>query len=160
MEDTTTQNGGVQIDEVDRQLLNTMQSGFPVTRRPFEVLGRELGISEQEVLARVRTLHSCGIIRRIGPSFESRKLGYASTLVAARVPQDQLKHVAGIINSYREVTHNYLRDCEYNLWFTLISESQDRLDRLIDEIKQRTAVRDMVSLPATRIIKLKLDFGF
>lgn len=160
MQETITPDNTIQIDEVDRKLLNALQSGFPVTRRPFEALGRELGISEQEVLARVRAMYNCGIIRRIGPSFESRKLGYASTLVAAKVPQDQLENVAGIINSYQEVTHNYLRDCEYNLWFTLISESQDKLDCLINEIKQKTGIQDMVSLPAKRIIKLKLDFGF
>lgn len=146
------------MDEIDKQLLNIAQTDFPIARRPYKLLGERLGIGEQEALRRVRRLLRSGVIRRIGPSFDSKKLGYVSTLVAAKVPEDRLDEVAAIVGSYPEVTHNYARDHEYNLWFTLICESEHRLRDVLDEIELRTGVAEMHSLPAEQTFKLKVDF--
>ncbi len=148
------------MDNTDRQLLNIAQRDFPIAPRPCDVLGDRLGISEEETLSRVRALTESGVIRRIGPSFDSRKLGHVSTLVAARVPEERLDQVAGIVSSFPEVTHNYGREFEYNLWFTLICESDERLQAVLEEIKSRTGVVDMRSLPAVRTFKIRVEFEF
>jgi DNA-binding Lrp family transcriptional regulator len=146
------------MDEIDKNLLNAIQCDFPIVHRPYAVLGERFGLTEEETLTRVRGLVESGVIRRIGPSFDSRKLGYVSMLVAAKVPPDQLEDVARIVSSYPQVTHNYSRDHEYNLWFTLVCEGTDKLNRLLEEIKRSTGVRDMVCLPAKRVFKIKVDF--
>jgi DNA-binding Lrp family transcriptional regulator len=148
------------MDQTDRQLLNIAQSDFPVSPRPYEALGERLGISEEEALRRVRALVESGVIRRIGPSFDSSKLGHVSTLVAATVPKERLEEVAGIVSSFPEVTHNYGREFDYNLWFTLICESESRLQTVLEEIKSRTAISDMRSLPAERTFKIRVEFEF
>ncbi|MGB9619482.1 MAG: AsnC family transcriptional regulator [Armatimonadota bacterium] len=146
------------MDEIDRQLLNIAQSDFPIAPRPYKLLGEQVGITEQEALERVRKLVQSGIIRRIGPSFDSKKLGYVSTLVAARVPRDRLEDVAVIVGSFGEVTHNYERDHDYNLWFTIICDSKERLREILDEIRRKTGEAEMYSLPAERTFKIKAEF--
>ncbi|OFX13108.1 MAG: hypothetical protein A2Z18_05880 [Armatimonadetes bacterium RBG_16_58_9] len=148
------------LDETDRHLLNIIQTGFPIDARPYDVLGQRLGITGDEALRRVRKLSDSGIIRKIGPSFDTARLGHVSTLVAAKVPPDRLEEVAVVVSAFREVTHNYGRDFEYNLWFTLICESQERVDELIDCIKSTTGVYDIHVLSAERIFKIKVDFEF
>jgi len=146
------------MDEIDKRLLNIVQTDFPIARRPYEVLSGRLGISEQEALGRVRALAESGVIRRIGPSFDSRRLGHVSTLVAARVPKERLDEVAGLVSSFPEVTHNYGREFDYNLWFTLICESEARLGAVLEAIKSRTGLSDMRSLPAVRTFKIRVEF--
>ena len=148
------------VDNIDRQLLNIVQTDFPIARRPYEALGSRLGISEQEALGRVRALAESGVIRKIGPSFDSKKLGHVSTLVAARVPKERLDEVAGIVSSFPEVTHNYGREFEYNLWFTLICKNEARLEAVLEAIKSKTGVSDMRSLPALRAFKIRVEFEF
>lgn len=146
------------MDDIDRQLLNIIQADFPLEERPYRILGGRLGIGEDEALGRVRSLVESGVIRRLGPSFDSRKLGHVSTLVAAKVPPDRLEEVAGIVSSFPQVTHNYGREFEYNLWFTLICPREENLARALDEIKSRTGISEMHSLPAKRTFKIKVEF--
>ncbi|HET6455642.1 MAG TPA: AsnC family transcriptional regulator [Armatimonadota bacterium] len=148
------------MDEVDKGLLNIIQTDFPIASRPYQVLGERLGISEEEALGRVRALVESGIIRRIGPSFDTRKLGHVSTLVAAKVPAERLEEVAGIVSSFPQVTHNYGRDFEYNLWFTIIAKDDSEIKRTLDKIKAETGVSDMHELPAKRMFKIKVEFEF
>ena len=148
------------MDEVDKRLLNIIQADFPIEVHPYRVIGERLGISEDEALARVQALVESGTIRRIGPSFDTRKLGHVSTLVAARVPIERLEEVAGIVSSFPQVTHNYGRDFEYNLWFTLICRDADEMERVVDDIKARTGISDMHVLPAKQVFKLRVDFEF
>ena len=148
------------MDEVDKGLLNIIQTDFPISPSPYHVLGERLGISEEEALARVRALVESGIIRRIGPSFDTRKLGHVSTLVAAKVPAERLEEVAGIVSSFPQVTHNYGRDFEYNLWFTIIAKDESEIERTLDRIKARTGVSDMHELPTKRMFKIKVEFEF
>ena len=114
------------LDDLDRAILNEIQSNFPIVSRPYAEVGVRVGADEEQVLRRVRTLMESGVIRRLGANFTSRKLGYTSTLCAARVPPESLERFVEVVNRYPGVTHNYLRDHHFNVWFTLIAESPAR----------------------------------
>ncbi len=146
------------LDDLDRAILNEIQSNFPLVPRPYAEMGRRVGAGEEEVLRRVRALHEAGVIRRIGANFTSRKLGYTSTLCAARVPPEKLEQFAAVVNRYPEVTHNYVRKHRFNVWFTLIAESPVRLAEIIEEIREASGVADILSLPAKEVFKIKVDF--
>ena len=146
------------MDEKDRKILNILQTRFPVVPEPFDAVGAELGISGGEVLDRVKRLKEEGIIRRIGAVFDSRKLGYTSTLCAARVPGEKIRAFVEVVNGYRGVTHNYQRSHEYNVWFTFIAPDQAALEKALDEIRQRTGISDLISMPAVRTYKINATF--
>ncbi len=146
------------MDTIDRRLINRIQRNFPVCSRPFKVLAEELGIPEAEIISRLERLKSAKIIRRLGAVFDSQKLGFSSTLIAMRVPEERLDKVAGIVNQYRGVTHNYQRPAKYNMWFTVTAESPARLDEIIGEIKTKTGITDLLNLPALRLFKINVDF--
>ena len=148
------------MDDLDRRLLNIAQADFPIAPRPYRVLGERLGITEREALERIRALAESGIIREIGPSFDARRLGHASTLAAAKVTPERLEEVANIVSGFPQVTHNYGRDHEYNLWFTLVCRDAGDIERTLEEIKARTGVSDVHELPAERTFKLRVDFRF
>jgi DNA-binding Lrp family transcriptional regulator len=146
------------LDDLDRAILNEIQSHFPIESRPYAEMGRRVGASEEEVLARVMAMAEAGIIRRLGANFTSRKLGYTSTLCAVRVPAESLEHFVAVVNRYPGVTHNYLRRHRYNVWFTLIAESQERLNQILAEISRASEVSEILSLPAQEVFKIKVDF--
>jgi DNA-binding Lrp family transcriptional regulator len=148
----------MKLDDLDRAILNEIQSHFPIDSRPYAEVGRRVGASEQEVIRRVKHMTEAGVIRRIGANFTSRKLGYTSTLCAAQVPEELLTRFAQTVNRYPEVTHNYLRRHRYNVWFTLIAESTERLDQILTDISQASGVEEILSLPAREVFKIKVDF--
>ena len=147
------------MDDVDRKLVNALQAEIPITERPFAELGARLGIDEGDVLGRVRALDAAGQFRRIGPSFAPRKLGWTSTLVAARVPEDKIDETAAFINRFTEITHNYERDDEFNVWFTIIASSDAEIGRIIDDIRRNTAAAEVINLPATHVFKTRVCFN-
>lgn len=146
------------MDDVDKKLLNEIQSNFPITKRPYTDLGNLLNRSEDEVIQRIQTLKDKGIIRRIGGNFESQKLGFTTTLCAARVPDAKLSRFVKVVNQYTGVTHNYLRDHYFNIWFTFVAPDMDDIDKHIGEIIQNTGVREILNLPAVRTFKILVDF--
>lgn len=148
------------MDAMDRLILNEIQRNFPITRRPFLALARRLKTSEKDVFERIRRMKEIGVIRRIGASFSSHAVGWASTLCAARVPRSKINAFVSIVNTYPGVTHNYERDGEYNIWFTLIAPSRKRIKRILKEISQKTGVREILDLPALKMIKIAVDFNF
>jgi DNA-binding Lrp family transcriptional regulator len=148
------------MDHKDRLILNAIQRNFPVTHRPFLALGRKLGMKEKEVLERVQKLKEAGIIRRIGASFSAGSVGFRSTLCAAKVPRQQIQDFAAVVNSYPGVTHNYEREGDYNIWFTLIAPSRKHIEKILAEISRRTGVKKILNLPATKTIKIAVDFNF
>ena len=146
------------IDEIDSLILNRIQSDFPITSRPFLAVADELGISEKEVLDRVMRLKEDGIIRRIGGNFVPGKLGFVSTLCAARVPEGQVDRFAEIVNRYPGVTHNYQRDNKYNVWFTFIAPSMEVIEENLKQISRDSGIEDILNLPATKVFKIRAEF--
>jgi len=147
-----------QLDEMDRMILNEIQSHFPIEARPYQVLGEKLGCAEEEALQRLQDLKDREVIRRIGANCNSRKLGYTSTLCAAKVPFRLMERFVEVVNSYMGVTHNYRRDHDYNIWFTLIAPSEEKIERILREIIELTEVGEVISLPAERLFKIQVDF--
>ena len=146
------------MDADDRRLLNRIQSDFPVTAQPYRTIGQELGMSEAEVLERVRRLKKVGLIRRIGGNFSPEKLGFVSTLCAARVPADEVDRFAEVVNRYPGVTHNYLRENSFNVWFTFIAPSMAEIEANLAAIRDATGVEVIMNLPATRVFKIRAKF--
>ncbi|MEJ2167713.1 MAG: AsnC family transcriptional regulator [Desulfobacterales bacterium] len=146
------------LDDIDKAIINRIQSDFPITSRPYLTLADELDLTEKDVLDRVARLKRAGIIRRIGGNFVPAKLGFVSTLCAARVPADKVSDFAAVVNRYPGVTHNYQRDNEYNVWFTFISPSMDEIETNLKKIAAETGVRDILNLPATKVFKIKAQF--
>jgi siroheme decarboxylase len=147
------------MDKIDRDLLNEIQADFPIEPHPYRVLGERLGIDEPEVLARIARLKTDGVIRRMGASINSRKVGFVSTLLAARVPEEQFDSFVEIVNACQGVTHNYERKHEYNVWFTLISPSVAAKEKTIKSLIRKTGI-EILELPAKRIFKIRVDFRF
>lgn len=146
------------MDAIDRKLLNLIQEDFPITAAPFAEVSARLGIGEVEVLDRIGRLRAEGIIRRIGAVFDLRKLGFVSTLCAARVPEEKMAAFVMTVNDCPGVTHNYRREHEYNVWFTLIAPDEDELSALLAGIKLKTGIDDILSLRAVRTFKINARF--
>lgn len=148
------------MDDIDRRLLNVVQEHFPIDERPYLQIAKQIGCTESEVLDRMRSLAERGIIRDISPVFDLEKLGYCSTLAALNVPPHRVDEVAEIVNSYEEVTHNYLRAGQPNMWFTVIAESQAALTRVLAEIEQEADCGPVINLPAQRRFRVRVVFDF
>ncbi len=147
-----------ELDETDRAILNRIQSEFPIAPRPYQVLGAELGLEEAEVIERAARMRRSGIIRRIGGNFVPGKLGYVSTLCAARVPEADVARFAEAVNRHPGVTHNYLRANTFNVWFTFIAPSMAEIEAKLQQIAAETGVTEILNLPATRVFKIKAQF--
>lgn len=150
--------GADELSAADRAILTAIQANFPVQDRPFAVLAERLGMSEDAVTHAVRRLCQTGVIRRVGAVFDSRSLGFASTLVAAKVPPERLDQVAALISEHPGVTHNYRREGRYNLWFTLTCPSQDELEQTLADLRHRTGLAEIHSLPALTVYKIGVFF--
>lgn len=146
------------MDDLDKTILNRIQTRFPLTSRPFESIAHELGTTEKEVLARVSRLKEIGIIRRIGGNFVPGKVGFVSTLCTARVPEDKVDLFARTVNTFSGVTHNYLRENSFNVWFTFIAPSMDVIRDNLVKIAEKTGVKRILNLPATHVFKIKAKF--
>ena len=147
-----------EIDDIDKAILNQIQSDFPITSRPDRSIDEDWGLSEGEVLKRVSRLKSSGIIRRIGGNLKPEKLGFVSTLCAAKVPEDKISQFAEVVNRYQGVTHNYRRENTFNIWFTFIAPSMDEINANLEKIAAETGVTDILNLPATRVFKIRAEF--
>lgn len=154
------EGGKVVMDDLDRSLLNTVQTAFPVEARPYRVLAKLTGTSEQVAWQRIQALRQEGIIRRLGGVFDSHRLGYKSTLCAAKVPEEKIQALAKLLLGIPGVTHNYLRSHKYNMWFTLIAPSQLEVEKTLDQVKAVLGSSEVYSLPATRLFKIRVDFDF
>ena len=146
------------MDDIDIAILNRIQSNFPITPRPYLNVAKELGLSEKDVLKRITRLKENGIIRRIGGNFVPAKLGFVSTLCAATVPEKKIDSFSKIVNRYPGVTHNYQRDGKFNIWFTFIAESVEEIEKNLKKISQKTRINNIISLPATKVFKIKAHF--
>lgn len=152
---------GLSPDRTDLALLEALQDDLPLAPRPWAAIAAALGITEGEVLDRVRGLQESGVLRSVSPVFESRRFGLAAaTLIALRVPEDRVRDVAGIISGYPEVSHNFRRDHAYSLWFTLAAPTEERLREVLAEILARTGIpeEDVLDLPTVQAYKIDVRF--
>jgi siroheme decarboxylase len=149
----------VPLDELDRKLLNLLQGSFPIASRPYAHLAELAGVPEQEVLTRTKRLLDERIIREITPIFDTRVLGYSSMLVAAKVDPENPWRAAKIINSHPCVSHNYLRDHEFNLWFTVATEPDSPLglEGTLQLLERLTGAESVRQLPTLRLFKIRMD---
>jgi radical SAM protein with 4Fe4S-binding SPASM domain len=146
------------LDPLDQKILAAIQADFPLVERPFEAVAARLGVGEEDLIARVRRMRSEGFIRRLGAVFDTRRLGYVSTLVAARIPPGRLAEVAAAVSELPSVTHNYGRRHSYNLWFTLTAESEGEIERTLADLRARTGIGEFHSLPAMAMYKVQATF--
>jgi DNA-binding Lrp family transcriptional regulator len=149
----------VPLDELDRKLLNLMQGSFPLAPRPYAEVARQAELTEEQVLARVQQLLDDRIIRQVTPIYDTRALGYGSMLVAAKVDAENPWVPAKIINSHPGVSHNYLRNHEFNMWFTLAVErdSELGLDGTLDALQRLTGAESIRQLPTLQLFKIRMD---
>ncbi|MFR5195639.1 MAG: hypothetical protein ACLTEX_10050 [Eggerthella lenta] len=135
-----------------------VQQELPVRVRPYAALGDACGTSEEQACVAVEAARTADIVRRIGASFESSRIGYASTLVALAVEPGDLDRVAALVGAHPGITHNYERDDRYNLWFTLIARGAEARDAELARIVAQTGCDDVLALPAIRLFKIKVAF--
>ncbi len=140
------------MDAIDRDIINVLQLGFPISERPYAEVADQLGIAEAELLQRLKQLLQEKKLSRFGPMYQAEKLGGAFSLVAMQVPEERYDAVAELVNSYPEVAHNYQRDHAFNMWFVLATETPHRVEEVNKEISQRTG------LPVFNMPKLKEYF--
>ncbi|SDT95149.1 siroheme decarboxylase subunit alpha [Desulfobacula phenolica] len=146
------------IDDQNKKILNMIQVDFPIHSRPYKIIADKLGLSENELIQRISQMKKDMLIRRIGGNFSPDRLGYHSTLCAARVPEEKVELFTKTVNSYSGVTHNYKRDHTFNIWFTFIAPSVEIIENNLKEISKATGVETILNLPATRVFKISANF--
>jgi len=149
----------VPLDDFDRRLLNAMQGAFPIEPRPYAAVARDLGVPEERVLQRVRELIDDRIIRQVTPIYDTRALGYGSMLVAARIDPEHPWRAAKIVNSHPGVSHNYLRNHAFNMWFTIAVEEDSKLglQGTLDVLQELTGAESIRQLPTLKLFKIRMD---
>jgi DNA-binding Lrp family transcriptional regulator len=149
----------IPLTELDRKLLNLMQGSFPIEPRPYAAVAREAGVAEEDVLARVRHLLDKRIIRQVTPIYDTRAFGYGSMLVAAKVDPEHPWRAAKLINEHPGVSHNYLRNHEFNMWFTLAVEENSALglQGTLDVLQELTGAESIRQLPTLQLFKIRMD---
>ncbi len=155
-QDNTSHNTD-NLESLDKELLDIIQTNFPISPRPYKDLAEKLGSTEELVFQRIEKLKDSKLIRRLGANFQSSKLGFRSTLCAAKVPEEKMELFVNTVNALQGVTHNYLRKHEFNIWFTLIASSWEKVEETLSQITNQTGI-DIINLPATKLYKIKVDF--
>jgi DNA-binding Lrp family transcriptional regulator len=156
-------SGRMLMDHTNLAILTALQDDLPLVSRPWEVIAERLGITETEIIDRMKTLKDAGIIRGISPVLESCHLGlHAATLVALHVPEERMDDIAAIISTYAEVSHNFQRDHYYSLWFTIAAQNGEGIRNVLDKILQQTGIpqSDVLNLPTIKKIKIDVRFSF
>lgn len=153
-----TDHNRPELSGLDKTILNLIQKEFPMVTRPFREIARKTGSTEGKVLSRVKWLKDNGIIRRLGGVFEWRKMGFVSTLIALRVSPERLEQVGEAVAALEGVTHNYQRNHDFNLWFTLVTSSREEQERILAEVKNYPGVEELLNLPALEQYKIGVNF--
>ncbi len=150
-----------QLNETDKKLLNLLQWEFPMVEQPFAAVGESVCLSEQQVIDRVTELKDAEIIREINAIFDTRRLGYKSSLVAARAAEGKVDEVADVISQHPGVSHNYKRDHHFNIWFTLAVPPEQELDEELEKLAARAGTEKYRLLPTKHLFKIgvKLDMS-
>lgn len=153
------EGAAVALDDLDRRLLNLMQGSFPLEPRPYASVARAAEIPEEETMRRVQRLLDERIVRQVTPIFDTRALGYSSMLVAAKVDPEHPWRAAKIVNSHPGVSHNYLRNHDFNMWFTLATEPDSKLglEGTLDVLQELTGAESIRQLPTLQLFKIRMD---
>lgn len=146
------------MNDLAARLLDAAQEDFPLDERPFLRLAERLGANEREVTETLARLQREGVIRELSAFFDPRRLGYRSTLACLSVPAERVDEVAAIMADLPEITHNYLRDHELNMWFAVIAPSRVAIDALLRSLEQLTGLGPIRDLPAQKVFKLRVMF--
>ncbi|MDH3226407.1 MAG: AsnC family transcriptional regulator [Thermoleophilia bacterium] len=156
---TAAERTNYKPDDVDRELLDALQAGLPLTRTPYADVGRSIGMGEAEVMARIERLKGAAIIRQLSAIFDTRALGYTSSLVAAAYPEERLFEAASIIGGHPGVSHNYRRSHRFNLWFTLAvePESEIGLEGTLELLAEATGAESMRNMPTLKLFKINVQ---
>ncbi len=144
---------------LEQLLLSVIQDAFPLEERPYLVLAEQLGSDEPSVFAVVENLRQSGIIRRIGGVYDSKALGFISRLCAGNVPESALDAFAAAVNKIPAITHNYVRSHEYNVWFTVIAQSEAEIQKIVDDVCAKTELHNVHILSATKKFKINTVMG-
>ena len=128
------------MDQLDKNIINTLQYDFPVCERPFAQLAETLNSTEDELIKRVQSMLDTGLLTRFGPMYNAVNMGGALSLCAMKVPEDRFDEVTEQVNAFEQVAHNYQRDHEMNMWFVLATESQQDLENTLDAIENSTGI--------------------
>ena len=124
------------LDQVDRKIINVLQGGFPVCDRPFQVAAQDIGMEEADLIARIDRMLKERVLTRFGPLFHAERLGGGLTLAAMRIPENEFDRVADIVNGFPEVAHNYERENEFNMWFVVATDTPERIQEVLNKIEQ------------------------
>ncbi len=143
------------MDSVDRLLVNRLQGGFPICDRPFDRVAGELGLDEDEVIRRIERLLEAGILSRFGPLYDAERMGGGLTLAAMAVPEERFDEVAGIVNAFPEVAHNYRRDHQLNMWFVVAAGRSERVREVLWEIEGEAGI-PVLDMPKSQEFFLQL----
>jgi DNA-binding Lrp family transcriptional regulator len=159
MTTTAAKRSNYKPDDVDRELLDALQAGLPLTRTPYADVGKKIGMGEAEVMDRVERLKGAEIIRQLSAIFDTRALGYTSSLVAAAYPEDRLFEAASIIGGHPGVSHNYRRTHHFNLWFTLAVEPESKigLEGTLELLAEATGAESMRNMPTLKLFKINVQ---
>ena len=149
--------GRIELDDADQQLLNVLQTAFPLVPRPFDQLAARLGEPPTTTLQRYRRLKDVRVIRQVSAIFDTRKLGYRSSLVASSVPPDRVDEAAAVINDHPGVSHNYRRDHEFNLWWTIAVPPDADLQAHVDALHRLSGATSTRLLPTLKLYKIGVD---
>jgi DNA-binding Lrp family transcriptional regulator len=156
---TRKHGAAIELDDADKRLLNLMQGQFPIAPRPYQHVATEAGRSEEDVMARVSRLLEERIIRQVTPIFDTRALGFSSMLVAAKVDPENPWRPATIINAHPGVSHNYLRNHEFNIWFTIATEPDSPLglEGTLEVLAREAGAESVRQLPTLKLFKIRMD---
>ena len=146
------------MDDIDRSIINRLQTGFPICDAPYQCVAAELDMSETELLARLKVLLDNGTFTRFGPLYNAEQMGGALTLAAVKIPAERFDAVADIINAFPEVAHNYARSHELNMWFVLATETPEQQQHTISAIEQQTGL-SVYNMPKLKeyFVNLRLE---
>jgi DNA-binding Lrp family transcriptional regulator len=146
----------VVMTDIESKILNIIQTKFPLTAKPFKLIAEQIGVSEEHCLSVLKSLYERGILRTIRAVINWRNVGYSTILVGVCVDPDCIESVAAEINRYESVTHNYAREGERNLWFTLIYENDNEKNSLFEKIRNLHGVKDLKEFSAEKTYKIGL----
>jgi DNA-binding Lrp family transcriptional regulator len=146
------------MDEIDKQIINALQDGFPICDAPYRQVATQLGLTEQELIDRLKALLNNGTLTRFGPLYNAEQMGGALTLAAVKAPQERYDEITEIINAFPEIAHNYARNHELNMWFVIATETPEQVSQTIDAIERQTGLT-VYNMPKNKeyFVNLKLE---